>query len=148
MFDQNDPVHLALLKGEVGIDPESMGYAAVVAQTTQLLKLLNDPDNNVNGDVANRPFDSAAMLDALVPTELNAQQTDDAASDYTTMLLHYAVDGADIASYKVRWRDMFAGNSNTVSALDAQTSPLSRAEVIFGQGTKIAKSDWFAARDS
>ena len=54
----------------------------------------------------------------------------------------------DITSYKVRWRGMFAANSETVVALDAQTSPLSRAEVLFGQGTVISKSDWFAARDS
>ena len=43
---------------------------------------------------------------------------------------------------------LFAANSATVTALDAQNVTLSRAEVLFGQGTTITKDDWYAARDS
>ena len=142
-FDQNNPAHLAVLKAEEATDPISMGYAAA-NNTNHLLTLFNDSDNNVGGETANRPFDVSAMLDALEPTDFAAQQTSDNAAEYTNALVTYG----SIANYKIKWRGMFAGNSDTVVALDAQTSPLSRAEVLFGQGTVISKADWYAARDS
>lgn len=40
-FDRTDPTDLAELKAEVENDPESLGYAAVVDQTTALLELIN-----------------------------------------------------------------------------------------------------------
>ena len=142
-FDQNNPVHLAALQTEESADPIGMGYAAA-NNTNGTLNLFNDSDNNVGGETANRIFDSAAMLDALEPTEFEAQQTSAGAAEYTSTLAAYG----NIENYKVKWRGMFAANSDTVVALDAQTSPLSRAEVLFGQGTVISKSDWITARDS
>ena len=142
-FDKENPAHLAVLKAEEATDPIGMGYAAA-NNTTWTLNLFNDSDNNVGGETANRIFDSAAMLDALEPTEFEAQQTSAGAAEYTSTLAAYG----NIENYKVKWRGMFAANSDTVVALDAQTSPLSRAEVLFGQGTVISRDDWFAARDS
>jgi len=142
-FDRNDPVDLAALKSEESVDPISMGYASA-NNTNTTLNLFNDPDNNVGGESASRVFDASALLDALEPTEFEAQQTSGNAAEYSAMLIGFG----DITSYKVRWRGMFAANSDTVVALDAQTSPLSRCEVLFGQGTVISKADWFAARDS
>ena len=142
-FDRTDPADLLALKTEVNTDPISMGYDPAGA-TALILKLLNDPSNNVGGDTAARPFDVSAMLDALDPTELGAQQTEAGAAEYTNTL---AVVGS-IEAYKTKWRSMFAANSATVTALDAQTSLLSRAEVLLGQGTTISRDDWFAARDS
>jgi hypothetical protein len=147
-FDRTDPADLAALKSEVETDPIAMGYAAVVGNTSQLLKLLNDPSNNVGGEAAARVFTPAAMLDALDPTELDANNTEGAAPQYTVALIAHYQTELDIASYKQKWRAMFAANSATVAALDAQTQALSRAEVLFGQGTVITKNDWFAARDS
>ena len=142
-FDKENPAHLAVLKAEEATDPIGMGYAAA-NNTNATLNLFNDSDNNVGGEVADRVFDVSAMLDALEPADFDAQQTSDHASQYTNSLINYG----SIVNYKVKWRGLFAGNSATVTALDAQTSPLSRAEVLFGQGTVISKSDWFAARDS
>ena len=147
MFDRNDPADLAALKSEVEIDPLSMGYAAVVTQINNLLRLLNDPDNNVGGETVARPFDVQAMLDALVPTELDDQQTTVGAVEYTHILAEMSLQ-FDIAPYKDKWASMFAANSATVVALNAQTAPLSRAEVLFGQGTVLTRDDWAAARDS
>ena len=143
-FDRTDPADLAALKTEVNTDPIGIGYDPA-GPTAQLLQLLNDPSNNVNGDTVARPFDAAAMLDALDPTELDAQQTEGGAGDYINALLNYQ---GDISPYKAKFRSMFAANSATVVALDAQTAPLSRAEVLFGQYTTISRDDWFAARDS
>lgn len=142
-FDRTDPADLAALKSEVNTDPIGMGYDPL-GPTQPLLKLLNDPDDNVGGETAARPFDVTAMLDALDPTEYGAQQTEAGAAEYTNALVFYG----DAEPYKAKWRSMFAANSNTVTALDAQTAALSRAEVLFGQGTNITRDDWFAARDS
>lgn len=146
-FDRTDQADLTALKTEVETDPIGMGYAAVVTVTAQLLKLLNDPANNVGGDTASRPFDVSAMLDALDPADFDAQQTVAGAPSYVHVLVERG-NFNDITPYKTKFRSLFAGNSATVIALDAQNVALSRAEVLFGQGTVISREDWFAARDS
>lgn len=148
-FDRTNPTHLQELKDEVNVDPLSMGYAAVLDQTNQLLKLLNDPASNVGGDTTTRLFDPEALLDALDPADLESQQTNTAAAEYSSMLISsHLIGGLDMETYKVKWRGMFQSNSLTVQALDAQTTALSRAEVLWGQFTQITREDWFAARDS
>ena len=137
-FDRTDPADLAALQTEVSTDPISMGYDPA-GGTNQLLKLLNDPANNVGGDQSFRPFDYSALMDALDPTDFEAQQTVAGAATYSHMLLEISAY-ADISTYKTKWRSMFAGNSNTVTALDAQVVDLSRAEVLFGQGTVITRA--------
>lgn len=145
-FDRTDPTDLATLKNEVNTDPIGMGYDPV-GPTQQILKLLNDPVNNVGGETAARPFDVSAMLDALDPTEFDAQQTKLGAPNFVHTLVELGAYD-DISPYKTKFRSMFAANSATVVALDAQTVSLSRAEVLFGQGTVISREDWLAARDS
>jgi hypothetical protein len=147
-FDNTDPVQLALLNAEVNNDPIGMGYAAVINTSKQVTKLLNDPDKNVNGDTASRVFDVAAMMDALNPTDYGSQQTSLGTPDYVLTLVNIeGRESRDISIYKTKFRSMFAANSATVTALDAQQADLSRAEFIFGQGTVITTSDWIAARD-
>lgn len=145
-YDRNDPADLAALKAEAETDPISMGYD-ITGPTQQLLKQFNDPALNVGGDVAARLFDVSAMLDALDPTEFDAPQTEAGAAQYTHILVELGAYDS-IEQYKPKWRNMFAANSATIVALDAQTSPLSRGEVLFGAGTNISRDDWFAARDS
>lgn len=145
-FDSTNPADLLALKTEVTTDPIGMGYDPA-APTAQILKLLNDPASNVGGDTANRPFDAAAMMDALDPSDFDAQQTVTGAPNYVHTLVELAAFN-DITPYKAKFRSLFAGNSATVVALDAQTVALSRAEVLFGQGTNITRDDWIAARDS
>jgi hypothetical protein len=155
-FDRTDPADLAAMKSEVETDPIGMGYAAVVDQTNQLLKLLNEVENNV-GDGSpgqetqvSRVFDVSALLDALDPTELDDNQTETKAADYVNSLIGAAggEEGFSIAPYKAKFRSMFGGQSNTVAALDAQVQDISRAEALFGIGTVITRDDWFAARNS
>lgn len=146
LFDRTDPADLLALKTEVTTDPIGMGYDPL-GPTQQILKLLNDPSLNVGGEMQSRPFDVPAMLDALVPSDFDAQQTVTDAATYVHILVEYAAYG-DIEQYRSKFVDLFAANSATVTALNAQTTPLSRAEVLFGAGTVIARDDWFAARDS
>jgi len=142
-FDRTDPTDLAALKAEVNTDPISMGYDPSGA-TSQLLKLLNDPANNVGGETSARVFDVSALLDALDPADLDAQQTNAHAAQWINTI----VQNGDTEPYKNKFRDLFAANSATVTALDAQVSALSRGEVLFGQATNITREDWFAARAS
>ena len=147
-FNRNDPADLLSLKTEVNTDPISMGYNPT-GPTVLLLKLLNDPDNNVEvpKPTANRPFDVLAMLDALDPQDYDLQQTVVGAPNYVHTLAEISTY-RDISPYKAKFRSMFPAFSATVTALDAQSVDLSRAEVLFGQGTVLSDQDWFAARDS
>ena len=150
-FDNTNPAHLAELKSEVEIDPIGMGYAALPPGSGRhLLNALNDPDNNVGGEIDARVFDLGALMDALNPQDFAVQQTSTGAMEYTQMLVSIATAGFGgvIDIFKSKWRGMFPSNSDTVIALDAQTVPLSRGEVLWGQGTVITQDDWIAARDS
>ena len=151
-FDRNDPADLLALQTEVNTDPIAMGYAAVVDVTAQLLKLLNDPANNT-GDGSpgqetevSRPFDVFAMMDALAPADYDAQQTVTGAPNYVHTLVELGAYSS-IEPYREKFRALFAANSATVTALDAQVRAISRAEALFGVDTEISREDWFAARD-
>jgi hypothetical protein len=144
-FDRNDPAQLQQLSDEVRLDPIGMGYAAQLTNTAQLLKLLNDPANNVGGETAQRDFTVDALLDALEPSDLSAGPTVAGAGDWVSYLVAWGSAGNSIASYRTKFRTIFNVNSTTVQALDAQTKPLSRAEVLWGEGTVITRQDWGAA---
>ena len=145
-FDRTDPADLAALKTEVTTDPISMGYNTN-ANVSVLMKQLNSASLNVGGETTAREFDALALLDALDPTDYDAQQTATDAAVYVHTLVEVSVQHS-IEAYKTKFRNLFAANSATVQALDAQTRPLSRAEVLFGDGTVLSQEDWFAARDS
>jgi hypothetical protein len=148
-FDVTDAADLAALKTEVNTDPIGMGYDPT-GPTATLLKLLNDPSLNKTpapDNTASRPFDALGLMDALDPSDYDSPQAGTKAAEYTHMLLELAAY-SDISTYKTKWRSQFAGNSATVTALDAQEADLSRAESLFGQGTVISRDDWTTARDS
>lgn len=137
---------LQALNTEVFTDPISMGYDPD-GKTKDLLDLLNLPENNAQPQSSNRVFDIAAMLDALVPTDYGISQVTQGAPEYTNSLILGRPSVGQIAPYRDKWRAMFPDGSATAAALDAQQSELSRAEVLFGQGTVITRDDWLAARD-
>lgn len=142
-FDRENPTDLTALYNERTQDPVGMGYPA---NDNQFIRVINSADDNVGGETTGRPFDVDALLDALDPSELGDQQTVAGADTYTQLLTDLATAGRSIETYKVKWRSMFAANSATVTALDAQVRGLSRAEVLFGEGVKLVVDDWIAAR--
>lgn len=142
-FDRNNTADLQALHDERSLDPVSMNYPV---NDNQFIRVINDPGQNVGGETTVRPFDVDSMLDALDPAELDNQQTTVGADTYTQVLTDLGLALRDISAYKTKWRSMFAANSSTVQALDAQTRALSRAEVLFGEGVKLVVDDWIAAR--
>ena len=54
----------------------------------------------------------------------------------------------DIEEFRAKFISLFPAQSGTVAALAAKIRDLSRAEVLFGEGTTLSNQDWFAARDS
>jgi hypothetical protein len=138
-FDRNNTADLQALYDERTINPLGMQYPA---NDNTFVSNINDPSKNVGGETVARQFDVEAMLDALDPNDLDAQQTVVGADVYTSILA--SLGGVDIEAYKAKWRSMFAANSNTVNALDAQTTPISRARVLWDD--VIVVDDWIAAR--
>lgn len=139
-FDINNTAHRTAAKSEYDSDPIGMGYAAA-SNTNQILDLFNNPELNVGAETDPTEFTAESMMDALVPTEFEAPQTNAGAAQYTHILMEMA-NGRSIEPFKAKWRSMFGGNSATVTALDAQNRRLSRLEVLFGNGSFMTRSDW------
>lgn len=146
MFDKTNPAHLLALKNEVNDDPISMGYAAVIDQTQPLLKLLNDPTNNVGDETAQTELTPETLLDALDVAEYGGNQIGNTRGFIDTLLRKN--EGTNLEPWRAKLEAALPTNGATRTALAAQTRPLSRAEVLFDAGTTISKTDWFAARDS
>ena len=146
-FDVTDPADLLALQVEQATDPIGMGYAAVDGSTGRTLALFNDPEKNVGGETTNVELTTGVLLDVMVPSDLGAQQVDDGERRYIEALMNRPFDEM-IERWRVQIRNAFRTNSATVAAIDALFRTMSRAEVLFGVGTVISKSDWFAARDS
>lgn len=150
-FDKTDPAHLLALKTEVSADPIGMGYAAVVDQTTLLLKLLNDPANNVGADTVAQEMTPAVLLDVVDAAEYGGNQVSQGQRDWLKMVFdHGLITGEAIEQFRAKIKAIFPNNGPTNAAIDALQRALSRAEAVplFGPGTIIGKNDWFAARDS
>ena len=147
-FNINDPADLLALKNEVNNDPASMGYAAVVDNTSQLLKLLDDPDNNVGGETIEVELTAEVLLDVIDTSDFASNQVDQGERDWIKMCFDYALSGVPIEKYRSKIKGIFQSNSTTNSNIDALLRNLSRAEVLFGAGVSISRSDWIAARNS
>jgi len=138
-FDRTDPADVSALKTELTTDPISINYN-LNGSASRLVFLINDGESNTGGETAERPFTAMSLMDALDPADYESPQAGTKAAEYTHMLLELAAYES-IETYKSKWRAQFAGNSATVIALDAQSRRLSRAEVLFGNGTVISEND-------
>lgn len=148
-FDITDPINLLELKNEVANDPISMGYAAVVDQTNPLLKLLNDPDNNIGAETAVQEITPEVLIDVIDVAEYGGNQVAQGDRDWVKMVFDLGLfAGADIEKFRTKIKGIFPTNGITNTNIDNLVRPLSRAEVLFGAGTAISKQDWFVARDS
>jgi hypothetical protein len=146
-FDQANAANLAALKSEVNTDPVAVGYNATSGNTQALLKLLNDASNNPGGETTNQTLTVGVLLDVMMVSDFDAQQVSDGERRYLEAFMNRDFDVV-IEPYRAKIRDAFKSGSTTVNAIDALIRPLSRAEVLFGEGTVISRADWLAARDS
>ena len=139
MFDKTKPADLQALKDEVEIDPINMVYSALPeTDVKKLLNALNSPTDNVGGESEGKTFSQQVVLDTWEPKG-NLNET-------TPWIQSLIASSGDITHLEARYRANCGSLSTT--ALDAEIIQLSRAEVLFGQGTIISKDDWIAARDS
>jgi len=151
MFDVTDPADLLALKTEVNTDPISMGYDPA-GGTRILLDLLNEPGSNVGGETTGAPLTARALW------EICADNPDDltphgpfSEGDQFVVQQFFEIAGspeADLSWGRARLRSLFPAADGIVDAIDALLRTMSRAEVLFGEGTTISRTDWFAARDS
>jgi len=149
MFDVTDPADLLALKTEVNTDPIGMGYD-VNANVTTLMRLLNDPANNVGGETTGQTFTPRLMLDVLEPNDLTVGgQFTEGEQTWVRLLMESTASlDDDIEAYRAKFISVFPANAPTVTNLNARLRTLSRAEVLFGEDTVLSNQDWFAARDS
>lgn len=148
-FDRNDPADLLALKTEVNTDPIAMGYNPT-GSTPQLLSLLNEGANNVGGETTGETFTHRLIIEVTEPDDLTVGGQF-SQGDLETVKSIMALSGTqdpDISWAETRWRQAHVGNNTTLANIDARIRTLSRAEVLFGEGTFISRDDWFAARDS
>lgn len=146
-FERTDE-NFVTLKAEVANDPLSLGYAQFVfSNTKKFLELLNNGDKNVGGATTNVSLTTKVLLDVMVPSDLGAQQVDDGERRFIESFMVRDF-GTDIEPWRDKIRNAFRTGSDTITALDALIRLLSRAEVLFGEGTHISSLDWAAARDS
>lgn len=148
-FDLNNPADLAALKSEINTDPLNIGYAAQTS-TQQILNLLNDRVNNPGGETTGETLTPRLLLNVIDPGDLTVGgQFAQGDLEWLKLLIETTqfIDD-DLSAFETKIRSLFPGNSTTITNLDAQIRSLSRAEVLFGNGTVISRADYLAARDS
>ena len=143
-FDQTNQTDLNALKSEVINDPLGMGYNP--DDTNGLLRLLNDPDNNVGGETTGADLTVALLLEAIDPSDFVGNQVTDGERVYLQAFMIRDLSD-NIEAYRAKIVSALPAQSGTVAALNAQSRPLSRGEVLFGEETSISRQDWIAARD-
>jgi hypothetical protein len=154
-FDVNDPTDLAELKSEIENDPLGLGYD-VDGNSSVLVGLINE-DNPAF--IVSKPKISSALVrsattydafEGLLGPEENWLQWMTGSNGFeeenmvVTPDLRASLVGPGSASI---WAvaDRTEMNAAMLALIDV---PGSRAEILWGYGTTISQSDWFAARDS
>lgn len=148
-FDRTDASDLAALKNEVETDPISMGYAAVIDNTSELLALLNEPANNAS------PANGAATLTNEDLLRMLFQENISSGDQFRVQLVFEMTSSpdSDISRFKT---DLAALDTGLANAINTHVRPLSRAEVLFSdidangvqESVTISRDDWIAARAS
>ena len=137
-FDRTNTADLQALQDDVLLDPINMGYTTLpYSDTKKLLNALNDSSNNVGLETAGPLFSHQVLMDTW--------ESKGVLNEMLPWIEALTREQGDITRYEAKYRANCG--SNSLSALNAVTVPLSRAEVLFGQGTTISKDDWYASRD-
>lgn len=141
MFDPTNTTHLQQLKSEVLNDPIGMGY--VKSDNSDIRQKINHPASNVGGETGSEEATVGMLMKHLDLTELAA--LNQAQQFYVEMVLHWQPDTL-IDFLRSRLVAIFGVQSNTVQGVASELVPLSRAEVLWGEGTQINRDNLVAAR--
>lgn len=144
-FDISDQSDLTALKNEIENDPASIGYN--VNSTNDLVEKVNSDAANTTGATVNKPLDDLTVADVSeVVNEAEFTALGEYDKEWVKALINQS-SGAKVSAYKGKFLEVFASGSATRTSAQALLStPASRAEELFGYGTKITRADWIAAR--
>lgn len=145
-FDRGNPADLLALKTEIETDPIGMGY--VLTKITQMIKLINEPADNVGGETVQGKLTPETLIESIDFDELGGNQVGTGGRSGLSYIFSLADGIIDFEQFRQKILDTFPSNGPTVAAINALVRALSRAEVLFGEETLLVREDWFAARDS
>lgn len=145
-FDRFNQDHLNQLKTEVVNDPITMGYGDI-GNTSQNRRLINNPASNVGGESVQTMLTVENLHKALEIADYTSTQVGDAGRSYLENFLAMPFE-TEIEQFRAKIESIFQANDPTRTNLDNQNRTLSRAEVLWGEGTDISKDDYITARDS
>ena len=141
-FDQSNAADLTALKTEVETDPSGRGYIAQAGNTFQQVDLLNEDIGaavTVPTEDLNIP-DIAAVIDA---TEYGALSDYD--KEWVKMFINQPVE-IGLKQFQAKFLSLFGNGSATrTAALALKDKTGSRAEELFGAGTRITRGDLLEA---
>lgn len=144
-FDVNDPADLAALKAEFDNDPAALGYAAAAGDTSALLALFNDRSIAAAVTIPIEDLDIPDIANVIDPVEYGLLNEYD--KQWVIQFINRPASET-LAPYQAKFLSVFPGGSTTRTAAIALLNATgSRAEVLFGLGTVITRTDWIAARD-
>ena len=158
-FDVNDPADLLALKNEVNNDPLGLGYNSASGDTGLVITTINAKDAQF---IVSKPFISPTAIRATCTyNAYNNLSIDE--QEWIRWMTGSAGGGSETlevtADLRLQLTDAEGnGNASIWAAGDRVIMNAamlllidvdgSRAEDLFGFGTVISKTDWFAARDS
>jgi len=148
-FDRKNPADLAKLKNELVADPVKIGFPAVIHKTEDVLSKFNTEAENKSRATVSKP--RADMTIQEVAGVINADDYG-ALSQYdrewVKALIGQPHDSA-LGGFEAKFNSVFPNPGNTHNAVEAALiKPATRAEELFGYGTKISRDDFIIARES
>ena len=132
----------SILKTEIQQDPKAMGLAPLVAAGNDqgVADLLNSATGSGTGTTFRNNIQAKEIINAIVASDF-ANLTALQLAQLQAITAQGILD-ATSANARTIFLNIFAGMTNTVTALTALASRLaSRAEVLFGAGTTLAAAD-------
>lgn len=151
-FDRTSQDDLNTLKTEIETDPLNVGYQAQSGNTSRILERVNGGEFNPGPEVVTQRLTPKLLIDACVNNAtsltVGGQFTQGELEALKLIVEASATLEDDIEEYRLAVESFWQANDPLRQALEAQTRKQSRAEVLFGIGTTISSSDWFAARDN
>lgn len=135
-FDGSNAAHLAALKTEIDTDPQAIGYGE---NNYQRVQQINDP---AHGAAITKDLDDIDVIEvagAIDDTEYGALSAFGQA--WVNAMIQQA-DGASAKPYKAKFLALFPGGSTTrTAALALLNTTGSRAEELWGYGSRVSRRD-------
>jgi hypothetical protein len=141
-FDRSNQDDLTALRNEILNDPLTLGYAPESGDIRNITELINGGGRSVTKPI--EMLTVAEISGAIDSAEFASLAEYN--KEWVKSVINQPAD-SPVSRYRVKFLSVFGSGSPTRLAVQALLSTTgSRAEELFGIGTKISKEDWFAAR--